>query len=300
MFLAVPLPPPPGRGRQFWSLLTLRLFLFVCSSFFSIVITAVSSPNTPCACVRVCVHYYTPGRKTEMLWVCCLAPFSTSSDSDRGPPMRGVDSRGGGLSGNSGNPPPAGGRGRGMVLPAWLVAQQNAQMAGPVSFFLLLQPGRALADRPKRTHRHIFAAEKRDEREVCVFVVRPGNVSDSQVRLLGVESGGERQACARSCLMLKYEIRSIVLSYSRIVCQSLCAWTGCKLCRAEHCFGKPWYHGKGTRPAGCVCLLLWAMPLSLWRPCRWQPSWSLPRRSNPAPSLALGLLAFGHEKGQLK
>lgn len=67
-----------------------------------------------------------------------------SSDSDRGPPMRGVDNRGGGFSGNSGNPPPAGGRGRGMVLPAWLVAQQNAQMAGPVSFFFLLQPGQAV------------------------------------------------------------------------------------------------------------------------------------------------------------
>ena len=51
--------------------------------------------------------------------------------------MRGVDGRGGGFSGDRANPPPAGGRGRGMVLPAWLVAQQNAQMGGPVSFFFL-------------------------------------------------------------------------------------------------------------------------------------------------------------------
>ncbi len=67
--------------------------------------------------------------------------------------MRGVDGRGGGFSGDRGNPPPAGGRGRGMVLPAWLVAQQNAQMGGPVSFFFFfffLPPGARRPARPVR------------------------------------------------------------------------------------------------------------------------------------------------------
>lgn len=60
---------------------------------------------------------------------------SASSDSDRGPSMRGVDGRGGGYPGDGANPP-SGGRGRGMVLPAWMTNQQNQQtpqVGGPVS-----------------------------------------------------------------------------------------------------------------------------------------------------------------------
>ena len=122
------------------SLLTLRLLLFVCSSF----LLHLQHRGFVTHAIRV---FTTPGAKNRMVWVFffVLLYSPQSSDSDRGPPMRGVDNRGGGFSGNSGNPPPAGGRGRGMVLPAWLVAQQNAQMAGPVSFFLLLQqPGQAV------------------------------------------------------------------------------------------------------------------------------------------------------------
>lgn len=59
---------------------------------------------------------------------------STPSDSDRGPPMRGVDGRGGGGYAGEGGNPPAGGRGRGMVLPAWMTNQQTPPMGGPVSF----------------------------------------------------------------------------------------------------------------------------------------------------------------------
>lgn len=50
--------------------------------------------------------------------------------------MRGVDSRGGGYPGESGNPP-AGGRGRGMVLPAWMTSQPPPQAGGLVSLRLL-------------------------------------------------------------------------------------------------------------------------------------------------------------------
>lgn len=130
--------PPPGGP----SVLVAAHFTFVfVRLFFS------SPPSSTPPWLRKTRH----GTKNRMLWV--FLSISTplkSSDSDRGPPMRGVDSRGGGFSGNSGNPPPAGGRGRGMVLPAWLVAQQNAQMAGPVSKLLppstLLRPVRALAE----------------------------------------------------------------------------------------------------------------------------------------------------------
>lgn len=140
----------PRAGRAVSSCVVAAHFLFAfCFLFVRSSCSSISTPPRWLLKTRaMCVCALRPaGRKKRILWVFfCLAPFPTSSDSDRGPPpMRGVDSRGGGLSGNSGNPPPAGGRGRGMVLPAWLVAQQNAQMAGPVSFFLLLQPGRALA-----------------------------------------------------------------------------------------------------------------------------------------------------------
>ena len=50
--------------------------------------------------------------------------------------MRGVDSTGGGYAGEGGNPPTAG-RGRGMVLPAWMTNQQTPLSGGPVSYFLL-------------------------------------------------------------------------------------------------------------------------------------------------------------------
>ena len=50
--------------------------------------------------------------------------------------MRGVGSRGGGYPGEGGNPP-SGGRGRGMVLPAWMTNQQTPQSGGPVSYSLL-------------------------------------------------------------------------------------------------------------------------------------------------------------------
>lgn len=46
--------------------------------------------------------------------------------------MRGVDSRSGGYPGGEGANPPPGGRGRGMVLPAWMT-NQPPQMGGPVS-----------------------------------------------------------------------------------------------------------------------------------------------------------------------
>lgn len=136
---------PPTRllaGRQF--LLVAAHFCVCCCSFvllFSCIF------NTRGFVTHAMCVYTTPGTNNRMVWVFffVLLYSPQSSDSDRGPPMRGVDNRGGGFSGNSGNPPPAGGRGRGMVLPAWLVAQQNAQMAGPVSFFLLLQqPGQAV------------------------------------------------------------------------------------------------------------------------------------------------------------
>lgn len=64
----------------------------------------------------------------------CVDFSSTPSDSDRGPPMRGVDGRGGGGYAGEGGNPPAGGRGRGMVLPAWMTNQQTPPMGGPVSF----------------------------------------------------------------------------------------------------------------------------------------------------------------------
>lgn len=50
--------------------------------------------------------------------------------------MRGVDSRGGGYPGEGGNPP-SGGRGRGMVLPAWMT-NQPPLMGGPVSLSTLV------------------------------------------------------------------------------------------------------------------------------------------------------------------
>ena len=47
--------------------------------------------------------------------------------------MRGVDDRGGAYA--DGGNPPSGGRGRGMVLPAWMTSQQfTPQAGGPVSF----------------------------------------------------------------------------------------------------------------------------------------------------------------------
>lgn len=48
--------------------------------------------------------------------------------------MRGVDGGGGSYPGEGGNPP-SGGRGRGMVLPAWMTSrQQTPQVGGPVSY----------------------------------------------------------------------------------------------------------------------------------------------------------------------
>lgn len=75
--------------------------------------------------------FCTPGWKSNFVWIFFL--FPKSSDSDRGPAMRGVDSRGGGYPGEGGNPP-SGGRGRGMVLPAWMTNQQTPQSGGPVSY----------------------------------------------------------------------------------------------------------------------------------------------------------------------
>lgn len=131
----VPIHPPrlqAGAGSQFLSLLTLFDFALVRLFFL---VHPSSTPWLRKTQHAMCVCTTPRDEKPNVVGL-CLAAFPTSSDSDRAPPMRGVDSRGGGFSGNSGNPPPAGGRGRGMVLPAWLVAQQNAQMAGPVSKLL--------------------------------------------------------------------------------------------------------------------------------------------------------------------
>lgn len=213
--------PPPG-----WpSVLARRCSLCVCFCSFvllfsSIFNTVAAYTRHMCACVRTAPR----DGKTE----CCgcfffvLLHSPQSSDSDRGPPMRGVDSRGGGFSGNSGNPPPAGGRGRGMVLPAWLVAQQNAQTAGPVSFFFLLlqQPGQAVRWLTTEVNEPSCYCgrdnERMSERSVCLCGAcdQPGKVSTSQVRAF-VRNGEWRKEHAG--------LRGVLVTAVTAFCGVLCA-----------------------------------------------------------------------------